>query len=75
MTVRSARRLTVAWIVAATVLLTWPGIVPFNRIEPRIFGLPFVMIWVASWVVIGFVVLAIVDRAVTRAERAAGRED
>ena len=74
MTVRSARRLTVAWVVLATVSLTWPGILPFNRIEPRIFGLPFAIVWVALWVVLGFVVLVFADRAVTRAERAAGRE-
>jgi hypothetical protein len=75
MTVRTARRLTVLWVVLATVLLTWPAILPFNRIEPRLLGLPFVIVWVALWIVLGFVVLLIADRAVTRAERASGRED
>jgi hypothetical protein len=74
MSVHGARRLFVAWLIIATVVLVWPGILPFNRIEPRIFGLPFVIVWVALWVVLGFVVLLIVDRAVSRDERASGSE-
>ena len=43
--------------------VTWPGMVPFNRIHPLILGLPFSMVWIALWVVLSFVILVLVDRA------------
>jgi hypothetical protein len=69
MSVRAAQRLFVGYLLIMTVFLTYPGIVPFNRVWPLILGLPFNVFWVAAWVSLGFVVLLIVDRAVTRAER------
>lgn len=61
---RTARRVFVAYLVAMAVFLLYPGIVPFNRIRPFIFGLPFVVVWVALWVALGFVVLLLVHRAI-----------
>ena len=45
-----------------TVAVTWPGMIPFNRVEPMVLGLPFNMVWIAFWVVLSFVVLVLVDR-------------
>lgn len=45
-----------------TVAMTWPGLIPFNRVEPMVLGLPFTMAWIALWVVLSFVVLILVDR-------------
>ncbi len=59
------------WIRGGTALffllfagaVTWPGMVPFNRIKPLILGLPFSMAWIAFWVALSFVVLVLLDRA------------
>jgi hypothetical protein len=68
MTVRTARRLVFVTLGLYAVLLTWPGLVPFNRIEPLVLGLPFVLFWIALWVLLVGVSLALLDRAETRAE-------
>ncbi|HET7621210.1 MAG TPA: DUF3311 domain-containing protein [Gemmatimonadaceae bacterium] len=47
------------------------GGVPFaNRVEPYVFGLPFLLFWIVLWVVITSVVMGVVyalDRATLRA--------
>jgi len=65
---RSARVLIVVWGIAYVVLLSWPGLTLFNRIEPKILGMPHVMAGVAGWLVISLIVLIVVDRAVSREE-------
>lgn len=65
---RSARWLVVIWGAAYVVFLSWPGLVPFNRIEPMILGMPFVMAFVAGWLVLGLIVLLVVDRVISREE-------
>ncbi len=57
------------FLVLFAVAVTWPGMVPFNRIHPLIWGLPFSMAWIALWVILSFLVLLIVDRAEGRARR------
>lgn len=42
--------------------VTWPGMIPGNRIFPLVLGLPFSMVWIASWVVLSFLVLLLLDR-------------
>jgi hypothetical protein len=37
-----------------------------NRICPLILGLPLSMVWIASWVVLSFIVLLVLDRAEAR---------
>ncbi len=69
---RAARLLIVAWGTAYVVCLSWPGLLPFNRIEPKVLGMPFVMAFVAGWLVLGLIVLIIVDRAVSRDEYPGG---
>lgn len=68
MTVANARLLLAFWGVAYVICLSWPVIGFFNRIEPRIFGMPFVMAFVVGWLVLGLIVLYILDRAVTADE-------
>ncbi|WP_101295700.1 hypothetical protein [Halegenticoccus soli] len=33
-------------------LVVWPGVLPFNRVEPLVLGLPFVFFWTAASLVI-----------------------
>lgn len=61
MSLTTARRLTVAYLLLALVSVTWPGLVPFARIEPLVFGLPFSMAWIAMWVAGTVVVLYLLD--------------
>jgi len=68
MSVRSLRRVVVAYVVVGAIALTWPGILPFSGSRPRLLGLPFNIFWVALWAVLCFIVLAALERAVSRAE-------
>ena len=52
MNVRSARRLVVCYLVAYTILLTFPGVVPFNAIQPMVLGMPFNFFWLLLWIVL-----------------------
>jgi len=63
MNVSAARRLFIAFFIAYAIVLTFPGVLPFNRIRPLVFGLPFSFAWVVLWVVLSFGVFLIVDRA------------
>ena len=63
MSVRFARTLAFLFLVAYAVAVTWPGIVPFNRVFPLILGLPFNMVWIAVWITAGCAMLWMVDRA------------
>ena len=62
MNVRWVRWFAALFFVAFVLAVIWPGIIPFNRFEPQIFGLPFVVFWIALWVLASFFVLLIVDR-------------
>jgi hypothetical protein len=57
------------FLILFAIAVTWPGMVPFNRIHPLILGLPFSMAWIALWVVLSFLVLLLVDRLEGRARR------
>ena len=63
MSVVAARRMLVVFFAVYAIVLTYPGALPFNRIRPFIFGLPFAFAWVLLWVVLAFFVFAILDRA------------
>lgn len=63
MTLRTVRRLAAVFFLAYTVALTYPGMIPFNRIRPFILGLPASMVWVAVWIVLSILVLVGLDRA------------
>ena len=62
MKVRLARGGAIVFLLLFVVAVTWPGMTPFNTIEPLVLGLPFSMAWIAIWVVLSFVVLVILDR-------------
>jgi hypothetical protein len=66
MTARRARRLLLLLAASYTVAVIWPGLIPANRFRPTVFGLPFTLVWVALWIVLSFVVLVFVDRALRR---------
>jgi hypothetical protein len=66
MSKRGARRLVVVTFVLYTLALTWPGVLPFNRIRPFILGLPFSFFWVILWVVLGGLSLWVADSAYAR---------
>jgi hypothetical protein len=56
------RRGAVVFFLLFVLAVTWPGMIPFNRIEPLVLGLPFSMAWIALWVALSFLVLLLVDR-------------
>jgi hypothetical protein len=72
MNVRFARTVVAVFMVGYAVAVTWPGMVPFNRIRPLVLGLPFSMAWIALWILAGCLVLWMLDR-VESAERARRR--
>ena len=47
---RTVTALAALYFVAMGIGITFPGIIPFNRIRPLIFGIPFVFAWVLVWV-------------------------
>jgi hypothetical protein len=69
MSVRAARRVLFVLLGLYTVALTWPGILPFNRVRPLVFGVPFVMIWIVVWILLVGIGFALLNAAETRAER------
>ena len=64
---RWARRGVAAFFLLFVLAVTWPGMIPFNRIHPLVLGLPFSMFWIAVWVFSSFLVLVLVDRIEGRA--------
>jgi len=66
MSLKTARVLASTYFVLALIFVTWPGMVPFARVEPLILGLPFSMAWIAAWVAGSVVVLYLLDRVECR---------
>jgi hypothetical protein len=60
--VNRARWGAALFFILFAVAVTWPGMLPFNRIYPLVLGLPFSMFWIALWVFCSFLVLLLVDR-------------
>lgn len=63
MRLRLVRGGVVAFFVLFAAAVTWPGMIPGNRIFPLVFGLPLSMAWIAAWVVLSFLVLVGLDSA------------
>ena len=72
MNIRWVRTGAIVFFLLFIVAVTWPGMTPGNRIFPLILGLPFSMVWIATWVVLSFLVLVAVDSAEGRARRLSG---
>jgi hypothetical protein len=68
MTVRTARLVVFTYTILYAIVLLYPGILPFNRMRPFVFGMPFVLVWVSSWVGLGVIVLYFLERATAREE-------
>lgn len=50
------------YFLVCTIAMIWPGAVIANRIEPMIFGLPFLFFWYVLWVFMVFVGTVILYR-------------
>jgi membrane-bound metal-dependent hydrolase YbcI (DUF457 family) len=59
----AATRLALSYFVVATAALVWP-LYPWlgNRIEPRVLGLPFSLVWILVIIASNFCVLALLYR-------------
>lgn len=66
MTLRTARLLAGAYLILMALAVTWPGMVPFARIRPMVFGLPFSFFWPAAWIAVAVPVLYGLDRVERR---------
>ena len=73
MSLNAARTLTVVYFIAMLLSVTWPGMVPFAKVEPFILGLPFSLAWIAGWIAGSVIVLFLLDR-VERRHRTEGTE-
>lgn len=63
---RSAVWFAAVYFATMAVAITFPGIRPFNTIQPYIFGIPFVFAWVLAWVGGSLVVFLFLYRAYHR---------
>ena len=72
MNVLWVRRGAALFFLLFVLAVTWPGMLPFNRIEPMILGLPFSMFWIALWVFCSFLVFLVVDRVEGRHRKGDG---
>ena len=66
MSLNAARTLTVVYFIAMLLSVTWPGMVPFAKVEPFILGLPFSLAWIAGWIAGSVIVLFLLDRVERR---------
>ena len=66
MTVRGGRILFAVFLCAFAVAVAGPAMIPFNRIEPLILGLPLSMAWIVFWVVLSGIALFLLDRSESR---------
>lgn len=69
MKTRLGRIIFWSFLLLYTLALTWPVMIPFNRIHPFILGMPFDLAWVAFWVAAGAVIFFWVDRIEARARK------
>ena len=72
MKIQMVRRGAGLFFILFVLAVTWPGMMPFNRIDPMILGLPFSMFWIALWVFLSFLVLLGVHQS---ERRESGEED
>ncbi|GMR12648.1 MAG: hypothetical protein BMS9Abin29_0839 [Gemmatimonadota bacterium] len=66
MSLRRTRWAAAAFLLFFLVVVTWPGILPFNRVEPRILGMPFIMAWQTGLLILTGILLYLVDRVEAR---------
>jgi len=66
---RTARALTVSYLLFMTAVVVWPCAVPASRIHPFVLGLPFSFFWPALWVALSAPVFYLLDRIERRHRR------
>ena len=69
MSIRWIRGGAILFFLLFILAVTWPGMTIGNEIFPLVAGLPRSMVWIASWVVLSFMVLVILDLAEGRARQ------
>ena len=70
---RTMKRVFVVFFIANALFLLYPGVVPFSGARPFMLGVPFPLFFASAWIVGGFIVLLLLDRAYNREH--GGRED
>jgi hypothetical protein len=65
-TSRAAKWIAIVYFIAMAVAVTFPGIVPFNRVRPFVLGVPFVFAWFLAWIVGALFVLLYLHRTSAR---------
>ena len=60
---RAAVVIAFTYFITMGIAVTFPGIRPFNTIEPFVFGIPFVFAWTLSWVAGSVLVFFLLYRA------------
>jgi hypothetical protein len=73
---RTMQRSVILFFILYTLLVVYPGPLLLRGPRPFILGLPLPLVWVALWIIGGFVVLLMIDRVYAAAESdAAARND
>ena len=67
MKLKVVRAATVAFLLLDGFLAMWPGLLPFNRVQPFVLGLPFVMAWLTLLLLLVGVALWMLEVAERRA--------
>ena len=75
MNLKTARILAAAYHILMLYFVTWPGLLPFAKVEPLVFGLPFTMAWIAAWISGSGVVLILLDTVEKRYRTKDGADD
>ena len=75
MNFKTARILAAAYHILMLYFVTWPGLLPFAKVEPLVFGLPFTMAWIAAWISGSVVVLILLDTVEKRYRTKDGADD
>ncbi len=59
---RTATWIAVVYFVAMAIVLTFPGVIPFNSIRPLVLGVPFIFAWYIAWVIGALCVFGFLDK-------------
>ena len=51
---RESNRWFIIFLIAIALVMIFPVFGLANRVEPRVFGMPFSMFWVVFWIVVEF---------------------
>lgn len=63
------------WLAVAPAIGMLGGVPFANRVEPRVFGLPFLLFWIVAWVLLTSGIMALIYLLDRARERDAGAEE